>query len=38
MAVGSPNRPWVVGNGGLLRGSPRNPSSELNRAVSSPQM
>ena len=32
--VGSLNSPWVVGNGGLLRGSPRYPSMELNRAVS----
>ena len=36
--VGLPNRPTSTGNGGLLRGSPRSPSIELNRAVSSPQM
>ena len=38
MPVGLPNRPRCTGNGGLLRGSPRLPSSELNSAVSSPQM
>ena len=36
--VGLPNRPTSTGNGGLLRGSPRLPSIELNSAVSSPQM
>ena len=36
--VGLPNRPFSTGNGGLERGSPRYPSMELNRAVSSPQM
>ena len=36
--VGLPNRPTSTGNGGLLRGSPRKPSSELKSAVSSPQM
>ena len=38
MTVGLPNRPAWTGNGGLLRGSPRLPSIELKRAVSSPQM
>ena len=38
IAVGLPNTPWVTGKGGLFRGSPRLPSSELNSAVSSPQM
>src|SRR2546426_877554 len=36
--VGFPNRPTSTGKGGLLRGSPRNPSIELKIAVSSPQM
>ena len=36
--VGLANRPLSTGNGGLLRGSPRYPSIELNSAVSSPQM
>src|SRR5205823_4276415 len=36
--VGLPNSPDETGNGGLLRGSPRYPSIELNSAVSSPQM
>ena len=36
--VGWPNSPASTGNGGLLRGSPRNPSIELKIAVSSPQM
>jgi hypothetical protein len=36
--VGRPNSPTWTGNGGLLRGSPRLPSIELNSAVSSPQM
>ena len=38
IAVGFPKTPEVTGNGGLFRGSPRFPSIELNRAVSSPQM
>ena len=37
-AVGLPRRPASTGKGGLLRGSPRFPSIELKRAVSSPQM
>ena len=36
--VGLPNSPRSTGNGGLLRGSPRLPSIELNSEVSSPQM
>ncbi len=36
--VGSSNRPLTAGNGGLSRGQPRLPSSELSSAVSSPQM
>ena len=36
--VGQPNAPHCAGNGGLRRGSPRLPSSELSSAVSSPQM
>ena len=36
--VGLPNTPRSTGNGGLLRGSPRLPSIELNSEVSSPQM
>ena len=36
--VGLPNSPRSTGNGGLARGSPRNPSIELKIAVSSPQM
>src|SRR6185369_11440335 len=36
--VGLPNRPLIAGNGGLSRGWPRKPSSELSSAVSSPQM
>ena len=36
--VGLPNSPTSTGNGGLLRGSPRLPSIDSNRAVSSPQM
>ena len=36
--VGLPNRPLTAGNGGLSRGWPRRPSSELSSAVSSPQM
>ena len=38
ITVGLPKRPDWVGNGGLLRGSPRLPSIELKSAVSSPQM
>ena len=38
ITVGLSNRPSSTGNGGLLRGSPRYPSIELNSAVSSPQM
>src|SRR4029077_4672057 len=36
--VGCPKRPTSTGKGGLLLGSPRYPSIELNSAVSSPQM
>ena len=36
--VGLPKSPTWTGNGGLLRGSPRLPSIELNSAVSSPQI
>ncbi len=36
--VGCPNAPMTAGNGGLSRGSPRLPSSDLSIAVSSPQM
>ena len=36
--VGQPNAPACAGKGGLSRGSPRRPSSELRRLVSSPQM
>ena len=38
IAVGLPNSPTSTGNGGLLRGSPRLPSIDSKRAVSSPQM
>ena len=38
MTVGLLNKPWVVGNGGLMRGKPRLPSMDSNSAVSSPQM
>jgi hypothetical protein len=38
MPVGFPKTPRCTGKGGLLRGSPRLPSIELNSAVSSPQM
>ena len=38
ITVGWPKRPTWVGNGGLLRGSPRRPSRELMSAISSPQM
>ena len=36
--VGLPNTPFSVGNGGFCLGSPRSPSMEANKAVSSPQM
>ena len=36
--VGCANRPLTAGNGGLRRGQPRLPSSELSSEVSSPQM
>ncbi len=36
--LGMPKAPACAGNGGLSRGSPRLPSSELRSAVSSPQM
>ena len=35
---GMPNTPATAGNGGLIRGLPRLPSSEFISAVSSPQM
>src|SRR5574339_1281711 len=38
IVVGCPNSPATAGNGGLMRGLPRRPSSEFMRAVSSPQM
>ena len=38
ITVGFPNRPWVVGKGGFMRGNPRLPSINSNRAVSSPQI
>src|SRR5262244_2100675 len=38
ITVGLPNKPWVVGNGGLIRGRPRLPSMDSNSAVSSPQI
>ena len=38
IAVGFPCSPWVPGNGGLLRGSARLPSSASSSADSSPQM
>src|SRR4051812_2886251 len=38
IVVGSPNNPATAGNGGLMRGLPRLPSSEFIIAVSSPQM
>ncbi len=37
MIVGAPKRPFSKGKGGLGRGSPRLPSMEFKRAVSSPQ-
>jgi hypothetical protein len=36
--VGRPYRPKLAGNGGLKRGWPFLPSSELSSAVSSPQI
>src|SRR5215213_110421 len=38
IVVGWPNTPDTAGNGGLMRGLPRRPSSEFMRAVSSPQI
>src|SRR6185369_17849290 len=38
IVVGMPNTPDTAGNGGLMRGLPRFPSSEFMSAVSSPQM
>jgi len=38
IVVGMPNTPTAAGNGGLIRGLPRLPSSEFISAVSSPQM
>src|SRR3954469_7444123 len=38
MVVGCANTPATAGNGGLMRGLPRRPSSEFMSAVSSPQM
>ena len=38
IVVGWPNSPATAGNGGLMRGLPRRPSSEFISAVSSPQM
>ena len=38
IVVGWPNTPETAGNGGLIRGLPRRPSSEFISAVSSPQM
>src|SRR3954451_12307276 len=38
MVVGCPKTPATAGNGGLIRGFPRRPSSEFINAVSSPQM
>ena len=35
-AVGQPYRPWAAGNGGLIRGCARLPSSDSMSAVSSP--
>ena len=35
--VGQLRKPATTGNGGRLRGSPRKPSSDSMRAVSSPQ-
>src|ERR1700761_7100470 len=36
--VGQPYKPAMAGNGGLIRGLPRLPSSDSNKAVSSPQI
>src|SRR5579863_3573534 len=36
--VGQPYSPAIAGNGGLIRGLPRLPSSDSSKAVSSPQM
>src|SRR6202012_741683 len=36
--VGQPYKPAIAGNGGLMRGLPRLPSNDSNKAVSSPQM
>ena len=36
--VGRPQAPATCGNGGLVRGLARRPSSELINAVSSPQI
>ena len=36
--VGDWNRPETAGNGGLRRGNPLPPSSEVSSAVSSPQI
>src|SRR3954471_15625120 len=38
MTVGRANAPAIAGNGGLLRGQPRFPSSDSSNPVSSPQM
>src|SRR5205809_414406 len=38
MTVGRANAPAIAGNGGLLRGQPRLPSSASSKPVSSPQM
>src|SRR5688572_22051125 len=38
IVVGMPKRPEAAGNGGLMRGLPRFPSSEFISAVSSPQI
>src|ERR1700748_2754480 len=36
--VGQQYKPAIAGNGGLIRGLPRLPSNDSNRAVSSPQI
>src|ERR1700744_4020053 len=36
--VGQPYKPAIAGNGGLIRGLPRLPSSDSSNAVSSPQI
>src|SRR6478736_3678371 len=38
ITVGRANAPAIAGNGGLLRGQPRLPSSASSNPVSSPQM